>query len=118
MKINLGTEYKKIAETPVGEVIAKGTYVGLGEDKFGNPTVLLRGEDGSDICVNSCGGLTKRIAKGLAMRVIKENVSFLTLTRLESGIIKKGPFAGKEAHSVDVDVDEVKEETTDHGIDL
>jgi hypothetical protein len=111
-------KYWKLKETPVGTVLAQGTYMGSQTNPVYEQSVnhLIRNED--DVVVVLSGGhLDYQIQSNNIQKGDKLQVSYLGTTKVE-----KGKFKGKEAHQFDIALPEVMEQmlppTEGNSIDL
>lgn len=110
-----GLEFRKWADWSVDDVVI-GKFVGTYEDKFKNTNYKIQVLDaqfqdadagealvGKTLALNSSGSLDKQ------MEQVQEG-EYISCTYGGKVMLTKGPFAGKEAHSMSVSIVEVTEE--------
>lgn len=98
-----GRKFCKYSECKEGQVVAEGKFVGTSENQYGE-SYEIETQDGV-ICLPSAGQLRsifgKRVGEG----------SYVRVTYGGKQEIASGKFAGKEAHSFKVEVDNDRSES-------
>lgn len=114
-QINGSQTYRKWEEYSVGDIVI-GEYIGdhVCQYKHSNPKIKVleamfkdgSGEDmeGKTLVLNACGSLTK------AMEQVEEG-DIIQVEYQGKNLLTKGPYAGKESHSVSLAICEEAEET-------
>ena len=98
VKLNNDTTYVKYKECKAGDVLLhKATFVGTSTSKFGKPNYNFIESNGKRVTLNATGGLTYHFKD-----IQPSNDKFYKLVYGGKDIMKKGPFAGKEFHAIDV----------------
>ena len=91
--------YKYKDCTPGQRLVEDGEYTGSEEGKFGIQHIFNQ-RNGEVVCLNSAGHLNyllkEHVKTGMRVNVIYADRKTLA----------KGPFAGKEAHTFDIEVDD------------
>lgn len=101
--------FRKWSLYQVGDVVV-GEYIGDHKDNYGKTNRILKiteamfkGEDakawaGKQLVLNSCGMLDKAFEEGGIAKG-----EFLMVEYTGSNVIEKGPYKGKESHTVKID---------------
>lgn len=98
-KVGGKKNYIKYSECKKGDVLVLGEYLGTSPNKFGNDNFEFKQlEDGAITCLNHAGGLAYTIENNVD---IGDVVRVTYMGKVE---IETGSFAGKEAHTFDVEV--------------
>lgn len=92
--------YIKYSDCEEGEVLVEGFYIGEETSKFKNQLYVFRqAADGSIVCLNAAGKLTKWINDEV------DTSDLVRITYAGKKSISSGPMMGKEAHDFKFEID-------------